>query len=497
MQYSTKDKKKYQFQLGLEVLKIARKFPKHIALEIEERKFNYQELAQYAKKIAKSLEGNAQKYIGILTANTFETYAGILGILISGKAYVPVKPDLPENRIKVLLERLKIKTILCHIPSEKILQISPDTKQLSYDLIKVNRIVTRKTITSRLNRTAYVLSTSGSSGIPKLVPISHSNLEAFFKFFLKEYDFVNHDTFLQPYELNFDVSVFSVFMPWLTGGRSVIVPEKGFKHFEIVKTIIRSKTTVLSMVPGVLESLKNNFKELNFPSVRLSFFSGDSLHIDLVEKWKACIPNAEVHNFYGPTETTIVCSRYKIENENIENYHQIVSIGKCFPKSEMAILNKNKITQKANQEGEIIIRGEQVFKSYLGEDKTKGFIKIGNKKWYQSGDKGMKNENGNFLFLGRMDRQVKINGYRIEPAEIENIVRKKFKIRSVVFKNQKKQNELCLAIECKKKINESLIREQLASKLPSYMIPNKIITMNKFPLNSNGKIDFRKIKGEL
>ena len=492
------------FQLGKEVEKIALQYTRRLALVINDDKYSYKELLSEAYRIKTFLEESEEEFIGIECKNEFFIYAGILGVLLAGKAYVPLHPELPTARIKSLISQTQLKTILCADCTNVKLKNYPSTKLVSREELNCTKNKTQIAVKKKKNESkiAYVLSTSGSTGEPKLVPISHINLQSFFSFYLKEYIFKKGDRFLQVYDLNFDVSVFSIFMPWLCGASCIVPMDGNFKPYEAVKTIQKWKVTVTSMVPGMIENLKRYFPEIYLPSLKYSFFSGDALHFATASAWKKCVPKAEIHNFYGPTETTIVCSRYILKKNNKNQSQTIVPLGKSFPETKISILKNKKITFEKNVKGEIMISGPQVFSGYLGNTTKKYFIYHSNEKWYKSGDRGYIDEKGNLIFLGRIDCQLKVNGYRIEPAEIQNIIFDTVKMKSIVFPSVLNKNKLICALELDnvgknskyKVLKKEELKKKMNSSLPEYMKLDEIFLFDVFPENTNGKVDTNKIK---
>ena len=342
---------------------------------------------------------------------------------------------------------------------------------------------------------AYVIYTSGSTGKPKGVPISRRNVNHLFNYYLREYDFNFNDKFLQSYELSFDVSVFSIFCAWNVGAAVYVVPESNAKHIAIFKTIQQHNITVTSFVPSVLSLIEKYINEFNFPDLRYSFFSGDALKHSLAKKWKACLPNGVIHNFYGPTETTIVCTRYlwqEIEAEQ-ESRYDIVPIGKPFPQMNFILVSEEgKIVSELNTEAELCFEGAQVIDSYLNNMYTDRFLQVNGKRYYKTGDRVSLNDKGNLIFHGRQDSQVKVNGYRVELIEIENaIYLGSGCLNKVIVESKNGANQLSAFIESD---NEIKLYELLEKKIPSYMIPTKIIFVKHLPLTINGKLDVEQLK---
>ncbi|MCW3104028.1 MAG: hypothetical protein JWO09_2468 [Bacteroidetes bacterium] len=460
-----------------------RKFAAHNAMYIGQRYYTYAELYELTGRIYSLIpQDKVYKRIGICCNNDIETYASILAVSLYGAAYVPLNRDFPVLRNRKIAEDCGLELIMCSTENDGLKAIAGDAQYL----LTASAQAAEGRIVKRTDQpTSYILFTSGSTGEPKGVPVSHANLRSFFNYFLANYDFDERDRFLQTYELTFDVSVFSFFMPLMVGACCYVLPAEGIKPLKIVECLQKHTITVVSMVPGVLRYLDSYFKEIVLPGLRFSFFSGDALYHELAARWSGCIPNAAIHNFYGPTETTIVCTRYIFDPQGPVTENGIVPLGKPFEGIELIIVNED---LQETEKGELCFSGTQVIPEYLdGANGEKFFVK-NEKRYYKTGDLASWNITGDLVFHGRADSQVKVNGYRVELAEVENAVRKASGSECIVMCVQ--ENKLSrLVAYTQKGMDEEALRNRLASLLPEYMIPHKFIPVDAFPLNANGKID--------
>ncbi|MGQ0827641.1 MAG: AMP-binding protein [Bacteroidota bacterium] len=489
------DKHLYKFTKNTEeplitgFLKNVKSFPDSNALWINDRYHSYEQLYKIVVAIYQTLPtDNIHSTIGIYCNDDVYTYAGILAINLYGASYVPLNNKFPSNRNKSIVEQCKLKLILSSIEHKELKDIAGGTEILLLNNLKT----VSGSVLEHNNKIdqpiAYTLFTSGSTGEPKGVPISNSNVNHCLNFFLKNFDLDQNDRFLQVYELTFDVSVFSFFMPLQVGACCYVVPNDGIKYIKIIQMLEEHKITVISMVPGILRYMEQYLDEVKFDHLRYSFFSGDALYHELAVKWKKSMINGQIHNFYGPTETTIVCTHYLwTESQSAqESVNGIVPLGKPFDGMNVLIVDStNQLTEK----GELCFSGSQVITAYLNNSHESQFFIHKGKRYYKTGDTVSYNTNGNIVFHGRMDNQVKVNGYRVELIEIEFAIEKITKKRSVVLcVNDKQINKLIAFIETKE-INEQTIKSSLASLLPDYMIPQQFIAIEKIPLNINQKTD--------
>jgi non-ribosomal peptide synthetase component F len=331
---------------------------------------------------------------------------------------------------------------------------------------------------------AYILFTSGSTGKPKGVPITRKNVGAFMKSFWQTGIAINEfDRCLQCFDLTFDVSVQSFLVPLTQGACTYTIPHDQIKY---------------SYVYG--------FDEINVPSMRYSILTAEASPFALIEEWSKCIPNAEIFNFYGPTEATIYCTYHKFNrNGGNKQLNGMLSVGKAMPGLTAIIIDDERNILNPNQKGELCICGDQLTPGYWkNPEKNKdSFFELSHDgelhRFYKTGDSCFFDEEGDIMLAGRLDHQVKIQGYRIELGEIEYHAREFLKGQNAIavdFCNQMGNTEIALFIEgalC----NKSDLVAYLNGKMPYYMIPTMILVENNFPINTSGKTDRIKLKGQL
>ena len=478
--------------------------PNNNALFINDKFYTYNDLSLLIYPILLELKDRNIKdeKIAIFCTDDIETYISILAISIYGACYVPINSKNPINHSLKILASASIKFILHsdQITLENNLKVFSGIKVSS--ISKYNKI-TKEHFKSRISQEfAYLLYTSGSTGTPKGVAIKHIQTKIFFEYFnkLNKYEFTENERFIQNFELTFDVSVFSLFMPLNLGACCYIVPQKGITFIETLRILKEHKITVATFVPTILNHIEKYISEIELPSLKYSLFIGDKLIHSLTSKWSKIIPNARIVNFYGPTEATIMCSSYNWNDflSEKESSNDIVPIGKLFPNLDYVLVDENNLILNNNQFGELCISGDQVIDKYYQNTNSEAFLKLSNNKiYYKTGDLVSVNKNNNFLFHSRLDRQVKINSHRVEINEIENTIRKiiRFPFTVLTIKNKKNIDELVLFIEIDKELNfeSDKFLTYLQKELPFYMIPNEMIRLEKLPLNLNQKIDHNKL----
>ena len=337
--------------------------------------------------------------------------------------------------------------------------------------------------------------------------ITHDNLESFIDAFWElNYTISNTDRCLQMFDLTFDLSVVSYLAPLLKGACIYTVSNTGIKYLEVLKLISNYELTFTLMVPSILHSLRPFFRKINCASLKFSMFCGEALHLDITEEWSKCIPNATIANVYGPTECTIYCTNY-IYNRNGGNksYNGILSVGKDMTHTKTIIIDKENKPLNNNEEGELCLSGSQLTSGYWKNDSInkKSFFYLNlngvNTRFYKTGDLCRKDDDTDLLYIGRIDFQAKVQGYRIELSEIEFYSKKiisTVNLVAVIITNKLRNTEVALAIESTSFDTDDFVTK-LKSHLPIYMVPSKILFYNTLPLNVNGKIDRKRITKDI
>lgn len=428
--------------------------------------------------------------IGVMCHDTIETFAAIFAIWFSGCHFVPLHPLHPAF---INEEKIRQSTVQ--------LVIDQETNDLMKECISNKELKSSEPlIINKESDRAYILFTSGSTGKPKGVPINVKNLGAFVDGFLELYpDLTSSDRFLQTYDLTSDASFTGYLIPLLLGATVYTIPAGSFKYLSIVKILQEQQITFTKFTPSVLNYLRPYFKSMRFESLKHSHFGGEALPIDLVNEWSKCIPNAEISNGYGPTETTITCTihRTNIDQLRANVYNGIISIGKPLKEVKILIIDENNQILADGEKGELCIGGNQMMDGYLNTNAESispfySHVSDGiNERYYRSGDLAFRDNKGCLFFCGRKDDQLKISGYRIEPAEIEFAVSQLangLKSKAFGFQNKSGTESIVVFIEQYDDQPDKL-KEKLRTMLMSPFIPEKIIPIMEFPLNQNGKVD--------
>lgn len=459
----------------------------NVCLKIENEEFYYGKVLEISSQIRYQLQDKPQQNIGIYLTDDVFMYASILALWLEGKTYVPVHPDFPFNKNKNIIEQANLAILLSSTEINEDFDVQIIDTKLNFESEN------SPPKNSSINANAYILFTSGSTGNPKGVPIQYSNLYYFSESFHQTFGTLNpSDNVLQMFELTFDLSVMSYLIPWLNGAKVVSLHKKETKYLQILDLLEANEITVALMVPSILNLIIPYLDpEIKNESLRLNLFCGEALLKKQIEGWKDFVPNAEIYNVYGPTENTIFCTFYKVQ-EPIKEKNGIISIGKSMDFSKLSFLNDN------DNEGELLLSGKFLTEAYWkNEEKTKEtFIEKNSEKFYKTGDWCVRDADGDYFYTNRIDFQTKINGFRVELAEIEFFANEKLNnaISIAVIEKDAQDNDYLVLFINDLVINETDLTSHLQKNLPEYCVPSKIIKIEKFPENTSGKIDRKELK---
>lgn len=475
------------------------RFPDDPAIFINDRSYTYGELSNFCSAMCAFLKAHGIRKgdrVGVFTENTIYTYASLLGLWGCGACYVPLNPENPIERNLGIVGDAGIKLLLYTEKEKQARELSGTPGSECHPV--TNRVALAPGKLEPVEQVpgdlCYLLYTSGTTGKPKGVPIYHQNLSAFLEMMLGrgKYDFNRDDRFIQMFELTFDLSVFSFLVPLSVGASLYTLSHRGVAYLEVADVLETREISVALMVPSVISYLRPYFGEINLPQLRYSLFCGEALHHETVSGWSRCAPRARIENLYGPTEATIFCLRYEWQRGEAPHPQGkgIVPIGKPMEGMDAFLVKES----GSDEEGELWLTGEQVTHAYWNNpSKTAECFGTSDNgsHVYRTGDLCKIDQTGNFLYLGRIDNQVKIDGHRVELEEIEFHAREfcgEYQAVATVNTTETGFQSILLFIESEQELKEGL-GVHLKNHLPSYMVPKEIVRISPFPRNSNGKTD--------
>lgn len=502
-----------------DLVQIFKRYSTQNALYTYNTYYTYNQLYSAASNITNMILNisNEKQPVIIMGSKSFFTHAGIIGTVMAGSYYTPLNETFPIERNIDIIKISNAQSIVIDIDDfknyENILDsiddyniICPEkdleyiTKRFPNHKVRCNG-QSKQNIAAEENDAVYMLFTSGSTGIPKGIKISHYNLYNYIKAFTKRNSITDNDRFIQMNDLTFDLSVHSLFLSILHGA-CLYVPNNSEK-INPVKFIYKHSITHALMVPSSITFMKKMrvLKEQFFCSLKYLAFAGETLPFHDAILMAEVTPHAKLENIYGPTEATIACTYFEFDKDTKELpvYSGSMPIGNAYDGMNVELFDNNLNKIIDNSIGQIVLSGKQLAKGYVNnEEQTKEkFILINNELHYLTGDLGRK-INGEIVFLGRNDSQVQIKGYRVEIFEIEHAISK---INGIISNaviptpvGAATYESTTAFLVCDKNIDTDIVKANLVKKLPNYMVPNKYIILDSMPLNSNGKIDRNQLK---
>lgn len=458
------------------------------AFYIDGKYYTYRQFAERISAIRSVIcaaKKNEQIW-GLALHDDLNTYASIFALWMEGKAYVPLHPSWPQERIASIKQQVGCSNVLdaCDAPFT---EMDIDNWEEASD-----------------DELAYILFTSGSTGVPKGVQISRRNIASFMDSFWKTgIDITPDDRCMQVFDLTFDVSVQSYLVALTRGACVYTMPYGQVKYLYAASLIQEQKITFGAMAPSMLTYLRPYFDEFDASSIKACILTAEACPVDLMEAWYGCATNTEIYDFYGPTEATIYCTYYKLTRggENL-SLNGIISIGKPLANVQAIIIREDGTLVEGQEKGELCVAGSQVTPGYWKNDEKNAssfFVREG-MRFYHTGDLCYWHESGNIMYSGRIDQQAKIQGFRVELGEIEYHARTFYqnerRVMAIAFQNTQNLTEIALFVESQKEVTTPLI-EYLRSKMPDYMIPTRILFEPTFPLNKSEKVDRNALKSKL
>ncbi|URC11725.1 amino acid adenylation domain-containing protein [Flavobacterium sp. B183] len=479
--------------------------PNAVAVVYEDEKLTYKELDQRSNQLAHYLREQGVKpdaLVGICLERSLEMLIGILGILKSGGAYVPIDPEYPTDRIAYMLKDAGIDLVVSSQTSCNVINRDEELSVLCLDkdweLISGYPTTALSTVLTASNL-AYVIYTSGSTGTPKGVLITHKNVVRLFKNESPLYDFGSGDVWTLFHSFCFDFSVWEMYGALLHGGRLVVVSKFLTKDAVSFKELlIKEGVTVLNQTPGSFYVLQEEFlSKKSSHSLRYVIFGGEALNSTYLERWKRSYVDCKLINMYGITETTVHVTYKEITESDTQSL--ISNIGTAIPTLGCYIVDAHLNLVPIGVEGELCISGAGVARGYLNREDLTNEKFIANpfsadktSRLYRSGDLARWLPDGNIEYIGRKDDQVKIRGYRIELGEIENALSSLAGVTQccVLAKEDTAGNKRLVGyVVLEGALDKEQLQNQLKLSLPQYMVPQLWVALDTMPLTGNGKLD--------
>jgi D-alanine--poly(phosphoribitol) ligase subunit 1 len=502
----------------------AQRLPDTVALQVDGRAFSYLELRVQVQRVAAWLASASKGpnlRVAIFARRSLETYLGILAACWAGGTYVPINPSLPEERLAQMLGAVEPHAIVvdrAHLPlltprlrgNARVLAPCLDGALDSgrsvdgagalpaYDPADAPRPVAPE-------HPGYIEFTSGTTGVPKGVVVPVGAVRQFVAVNRDLLEVGPADRTAGLAEITFDISVFDMFFTWDRGAALCVVPAT--QTMAPLRYLQEQPITVLFSVPSMVEMMSRMklLQPNGLPRLRVSIFSGEPLPVTLAELWRAAAPGSTVDNFYGPTEAAVACSRERFEGaERTPSERGIVSIGRPFPGTRLAVLDGQRQIAAPGVAGELAIGGAQLALGYYADPErtAQKFVTLAGERWYLTGDQARADADGRYFYLGRLDNQVKVRGHRVELEEVEAHLRAVSGVDAVAVvawpvRNGTADGLVAFLGDESLATRAGEIRKGLRGRLPGHMVPTALHFIAALPLSANGKLDRRALVARL
>jgi amino acid adenylation domain-containing protein len=459
--------------------------------------------------------------VGIFGSRSEVSYTGVLAALYSGATFVPLNPTFPSARTRAMIASAELDAIIVDAGAASQLSgVLADLDRVPPVLAPVDvelrvpagvTTVTHATVAAATpldelpplvgSDIAYLLFTSGSTGVPKGVPVTHANAVHFMDWASNRYEITPEDRFSQTFDQTFDLSVFDLFVAW-SNGASVYAMQP-LDLLAPARFVERNALTVWFSVPSIpaLMRKKGSLKPSIFPTLRWSLFCGEPLPRASAEAWQAAAPGSVVENLYGPTELTIAClvHRWDPERSPALCVNDVVPIGQPFAGLTECVVDESRGQLPLGETGELCVCGPQTVPGYWrNPQKTaEQFVILplpagGEDRFYRTGDRVQRLPSGDYVYLGRVDHQVKVLGHRVELAEIEAVIGRHPGIAQGVALGWPVRDgsaEGIVAFVTGTGLVPDAVIADVRRVLPDYMTPRAVFVVDELPLNANGKVD--------
>jgi amino acid adenylation domain-containing protein len=513
--------------------KSAKDYPEKEAVLHKSRSITYEQLETLSNQLAWVLRNRGIERgdrVGIYLNKSIEAVVAIFGILKAGGVYVPLDPGAPVKRVAFIIGNCQMKGLIGtqekiagllenwpeFSPVECLVLTDEQVQEAEWNRseVKFNHVVSWDEVASFIadsppstplieDDLAYILYTSGSTGDPKGVMISHRASLTFVNWAWECFQVQASDRVSNHAPLHFDLSIFDIFTTIKAGGTVILFPpELSVFPRNLAKFIAEQHITIWYSVPSVLTRLVlyGKLDSIKFPHLRTILFAGEVFPIKYLRQLMELLPNPKYYNLYGPTETN-VCTYYPVEKISPERVDAL-EIGKACANLEVFAINEQSQIAKPGEVGELCVRGPALMKGYWGiPEKTKKVLTpypilggIWEENIYRTGDLVKQREDGNYIYLGRRDNQIKSRGYRIELGEIETVLYSHPEVEELAvlaIPDPEITNAIKAVVAPKEgcELSQSDLESFCAPRIPKYMIPGIIEFRKSLPKTSTGKID--------
>ena len=485
----------------------ANSFPDKKAIIDEHGSITFSEFDKRARCIAaaimKQCGGSINSPVGVYMEKSVDAVIAFMGVVYSGNYYCPLDRGMPAERLQKIMDTLKPMTVIRN--AEDILPCNKACTEIEYeDTLKSGPADDMTLGYARVLDVdpLYVLFTSGSTGMPKGVVISHRSVIDYSEWLKRTFDFDAYTVFGNQAPFYFDNSILDIYSMLKNAASLVIIPERKFLiPGQVLSFLNEHRVNTIFWVPSALIGVANAraLDEERLTHIEKILFCGEVMPTKQLNIWRRHYPDVLYANLYGPTEITDVCSYYIVDREFSDE--EPLPIGKACENTDILILNERNELAGIDEQGELCVRGAGVALGYFADAERTDAVFVQNPLHdryrdiiYRTGDIVKRNERDELIYIGRKDFQIKLQGHRIELGEIETAAGALAGIEQscAVFDSQGKRIVLFCAVD--NGLEEKSIYQGLKTRLPRYMMPSRIILTDRLPVNANGKIDRKELK---
>lgn len=486
-----------------------RRFRDRCAYEDGEKSYTFAETGETARTIGSRIAAlNAfQRPVAVLMEKSASMIVAFLGAVYGGCCYCPIDVTMPADRIRTIFSVLKPAAVITESTQTALAEnVSADCPILLFDDLAQGQVDTELLNTVRRRQVdsdpLYILFTSGSTGVPKGVVVSHRVVINNMQWLEKEYDFGPSDVMGNQVPLYFDVSDHDVYCPLKFGCRTVIIPPENFTFpANLIAFLNEHHVTAIFWVPFALSVVANlRGFEAEVPKyLRYVFFAGEVMPMKQLNYWRKYVPDALYCNMYGPTET-YVCTYYNLDREFADD--ESLPIGWPCGNIDILVLDEQNrlVLPGSGKEGELCVRGCTLASGYYNNSERTAERFVQNplnsaypEIIYRTGDLVSYNDRGELLYHDRLDYQIKRLGYRIELGEIEAAAGRMPEVEECACIYDRGR-QMILFLYTGTQTDKKILSKTLSGRIPRYMLPNKYIYLDEMPRNANGKIDRKRLK---